>query len=211
MSAASMTDTTSATRCLWLVVALCPAIDVSDFTISAIGLGVAALLASIAATIAASIFKSQPQDLRWVLCMLMLAGVVSGLGLLMNAWLHELYGALGIFLPLLIVNPGIQWRAEQLAGDQPSTSTTAGLRLGVTIVIVLVVLGIARELVGRGSVLHDAGALGAWAQAANWQLFRADMGFLLAMLPPGAFIAFGLLLALRNWIVQQRHEQAQDR
>jgi hypothetical protein len=61
------------------------------------------------------------------------------------------------------------------------------------------------KLVGRGSLLNDAGnLLGAWASRAETSIFRVDMGFLLAMLPPGAFISFGLLLAARNWIRQRR-------
>ena len=73
------------------------------------------------------------------------------------------------------------------------------------IAVTLLPLGIARELVGRGSLLNDAGTLlGAWAGWAETSVFRVDMGFLLAMLPPGAFISFGLLLAARNWIRQRR-------
>ena len=74
--------------------------------------------------------------------------------------------------------------------------------------LTLLLLGAARELVGRGSLLHDAHLLGTWASGLGIQLFRVDMGFLLATLPPGAFLALGLLLALRNRLSQQRAIQA---
>jgi electron transport complex protein RnfE len=81
------------------------------------------------------------------------------------------------------------------------------VKLGVQIALLLLLLGIARELVGRGSIFHDAGnQFGDWAR--GLQLFRADMGFLLAMLPPGAFISLGLLLALRNWLLDRRRRSA---
>jgi Na+-translocating ferredoxin:NAD+ oxidoreductase subunit E len=78
------------------------------------------------------------------------------------------------------------------------------LRIAIGIAVTLLPLSIARELVGRGSLLHDAGTLlGAWAARLETNVFPVDMGFLLALLPPGAFIAFGLLLAARNWLAAQ--------
>ena len=75
------------------------------------------------------------------------------------------------------------------------------MRLSLAIAAMLLVLGVARELVGRGSVLHDAGLMfGVWARAFETKVFSVDMGFLLGMLPPGAFISLGLLLALLNWL-----------
>jgi electron transport complex protein RnfE len=73
--------------------------------------------------------------------------------------------------------------------------------IGIGIGLTLLVLGVARELVGRGSLLHGAGSmLATWASHLEIRVFRVDMGFLLAMLPPGAFISLGLLIALRNWL-----------
>jgi electron transport complex protein RnfE len=84
-------------------------------------------------------------------------------------------------------------------------AVTESLRIAIGIAITLLPLGIARELVGRGSLLHDAHTLlGAWAGSAEVSVFRVDMGFLLAMLPPGAFIAFGVLLAARNWFIHRK-------
>ncbi len=192
------------------MIALCPAIAVSDLSVNSIGLGVAALLASSFTALAASVLRRLPRDLRWQLCVLSLAALLSCIALWMRAWTPELHSALGIFLPLLAANLAIQWRAEQTASVTHTAAVMAGLRTGAMIAAVLLLLALARELVGRGSLLHDigtlpggvAGGLGGFEQ----QLFRADMGFLLAVLPPGAFISFGLLLAVRNWIGQRKHD-----
>jgi len=195
----------------WLVAALCPAIAVSTLATSSIGLGLAACAACVLVTLASSLMRSQPWELRWPLCMLLLAASLSAMDLWTHAWLHELHGSIGVFLPLLAANLGIHLQMERSAASPPLAALSTGLRAGVTILIVLIVLAVARELVGHGSLLHDAATLvGNRSNGAGLQLFRADMGFLLAVLPPGAFIAFGLLLAARNLIEPRRHEQEQD-
>ena len=89
------------------------------------------------------------------------------------------------------------------------SATGSARRLaGVFVLACALLSGCGYHLVGRGSLFHAADTLGPGAGGLNLQLFPADMGFLLAMLPPGAFIAFGLLLAARNWI---RHESGQNR
>jgi electron transport complex protein RnfE len=82
----------------------------------------------------------------------------------------------------------------------PAHAAKPAFAFTLILALVLLILGLVREFVGRGSLFHDARMLGDWAGFLDVQVFRADMGFLLAMLPPGAFIAFGLLLAARNWM-----------
>lgn len=200
MSAAAVSPNESDHQAL-LVLALCPALAVSDTVINALGLGVAAIVAGAATTTAASLLQRLPGDVRWPMCVFVLAATVSCIGLFMNAWFHELHRSLGLFLPLIAVNVAIHLRAEESAKLALPGAVLAGLRIGAIMALVLLVLGVAREIVGRGSLFHDARVmLGDWAGALELQLFRADMGFLLAMLPPGAFISLGLLLAVRNWI-----------
>lgn len=192
-----------------LVLALCPALAVSDTVANALGLGVIAIVATTTTLLAAVLLRRLPDEIRWLMHTMILAAGVSVCALLLNAWLPELYQSLGLFLPLLVANAVIALRAEAAAELSLPDATFAGLRTGATMALVLLTLGVAREIVGHGSVLHDAnvmlgGIFGDWASAARLQLFRADMGFLLAMLPPGAFIAFGLLLAGWNWIAGGR-------
>ncbi len=200
-------------RQVLLVLALCPALAVSDTTVNALGLGAAALLASVVACAAASCLRRLPGQVQWPIGVLVLTATIGATSLWLDAWLHELQRALGIFLPLLVANAAIQLRTQQCAGLAPPAAAMLGIRTGGTMALVLLTLAVARELVGRGSILHDAGRLlGDTAGTIDLQLFRADMGFLLAMLPPGAFISLGLLLAARNWFeTRHLHEQEQDR
>lgn len=200
-----MTAPANPSRHALLVLALCPALAVSDTVANALGLGVIAIVATTTTLLAAALLRRLPDEIRWLIHTLILAAGVSVCALLLSAWLPELHQSLGLFLPLLVANAVIALRAEAAAELTVPDATLAGLRTGGTMALVLLTLGIAREIVGHGSVLHDANVmLGDWASAARLQLFRADMGFLLAMLPPGAFIAFGLLLAGWNWIAAGR-------
>lgn len=200
-------------RQMLLALALCPALAVSDTTVNALGLGAAAILASVVTCVAASCLRRLPEQVQWPIGVLVLAAILSALSLWLDAWLHELHRALGIFLPLLLANVTIQLRMRESARLALPAAAMLGVRTGGMMAVTVLVLALARELVGRGSILHDAGRLlGETAGTLDLQLFRADMGFLLAMLPPGAFISLGLLLAARNWLEQRhRHEQEQDR
>jgi electron transport complex protein RnfE len=124
----------------------------------------------------------------------------------MNAWFHELYRVLGIFVPLIVTNCAIIGRAEAFAPrNPPLPSLLDGLAMGGGFAATLVVLGAIRELVGRGS-LFDGAELLFGDIASNWsiQFFDPEHGFLLALLPPGAFIGLGLLIALKN-VLDSRH------
>jgi electron transport complex protein RnfE len=109
-----------------------------------------------------------------------------------------------VFLPLLAVNVIMIDHAVDPPRDlAPALNRT--VRISIGIALTLLALGLARELVGRGSLLNGAGAmLGSWAQRFEIKVFSVDMGFLLAMLPPGAFISLGLLIAARNWLARRR-------
>jgi electron transport complex protein RnfE len=174
---------------------------VSDTVANAIGIGIAAIIAiTLSSLLAMLVARRLPDEIRAVSCILVLAAVVGCLMLLFNAWFHELHRSLGLFLPLLIANYAIQLRIEESSTSAPRHAIVSALKTGCTIALALLVLAVAREIVGRGSLLHDAGLMfGGAARHFELQLFRADMGFLLATLPPGAFISVGLLLAARNW------------
>lgn len=197
-------------RAVLPLLGLCPILAVSDTVTNALGLGVVAIVTvTLAFLLASLIGRGVSGDLRWVAAVLLLATAVSCAALLMEAWMHELHRALGLFLPLLIANFVVQMRADECSRLSHSRAVILGLRTGTTIALAMLALGLARELVGRGSILHDANLMfGSWAAALDTQLFRADMGFLLATLPPGAFISFGLLLAGRNWVRARGRERA---
>ena len=187
-------------RDLLLLLMLCPLLAVSDTVVNAIGAGVAVLIAAPAAAVLFMLAR------RWLTpethlaaVLLLLAGVTACVELLMRAYFYDLHESLGVFLPLIVANvvvAGALITPEQTIG----CGLSSVLRTSAAIALMLLILGVARELVGRGSLLHDAGLMfGPWARAFDTSVFRVDRGFLLGMLAPGAFISLGLLLAVRNW------------
>jgi H+/Na+-translocating ferredoxin:NAD+ oxidoreductase subunit E len=185
------------------LIAVCPLLAMSDTVADALGIGVVVLIVVPLATAVLALLRSRlTSETALPASMLTIAALVACVELLLSAWFSELRTALTLFVPLIVSNliavQHLQARHESLG-----KALAGSLQIAAGIAVTLLPLGIARELVGRGSLLHDAGnLLGAyWAELS---VFRVDMGFLLAMLPPGAFISFGLLLAARNWIIQRR-------
>jgi electron transport complex protein RnfE len=187
------------------LIAVCPLLAMSDTLVDAVGIGVVVLIVVPLATALLLFLRSRLSDeTALAASMLALAALVAGVELLLSAWFSELRTSLTLFVPLIVSNLIV---VQYLSARHESFSAAfiGSLRIATGIAVTLLPLGIARELVGRGSLLNDAGKLlGAWAGWAETSVFRVDMGFLLAMLPPGAFISFGLLLAARNWIRQRR-------
>ena len=187
------------------LIAVCPLLAMSDTVANALGIGVIVLIVVPLATALLAVLRSRlANETALAASMLTIAALVACVELLLSAWFSELRTSLALFVPLIVSNlivvQHVYARHEGFAD-----AVTASLRIATGIAITLLPLGIARELVGRGSLLHDAQTLlGTWAGWAEQSVFRVDMGFLLAMLPPGAFIAFGLLLAARNWFIQRR-------
>ena len=187
------------------LIAVCPLLAMSDTVANALGIGVIVLIVVPLATALLAVMRSRLEnETALAASILTIAALVACVELLSSAWFSELRTSLTLFVPLIVSNlivvQHVYARHESFAA-----AVTESLRIAVGIAITLLPLGIARELVGRGSFLHDAHSLlGAWAGWSELSVFRVDMGFLLAMLPPGAFIAFGLLLAARNWFIQRR-------
>jgi electron transport complex protein RnfE len=187
------------------LIAVCPLLAMSDTVVDALGIGVTVLFVLPLATVLLVLLRSRVSgETALAVSMLTLAALVACMELLLSAWFSELRDSLALFVPLIVANLIV---VQHLQPHHENVSDALGgsLRIAVGIAVTLLILGIARELVGRGSLLHDAGSLlGTWAGRADVTFFRVDMGFLLAMLPPGAFISFGLLLAARNWVTQRR-------
>ncbi len=187
------------------LIAVCPLLAMSDTVVDAVGIGAVVLIAVPLATALLLLLRSRLTDeIALAASMLTLAALVAGVELLLSAWFSELRTSLTLFVPLIVSNL-IVIHHLNTRHESFGAAFVGSVRIAIGIAITLLPLGIARELVGRGSLLHDAGnLLGAWASWAETSVFRVDMGFLLAMLPPGAFISFGLLLAARNWLAQRR-------
>lgn len=186
---------------------LCPLLAVGNTTVNALGLGLATLATLLVSSVSASLLRGVlPPPIRLPVHVLVIASAVTVVELSMQAWLPALHAALGIFLPLIVTNCLILGRAQAFASRQPvAKATIDALASGLGFLAVLLVLGAGRELIGQGTLLADAARLfGDGASGWTRRLFAAEHGLLLALLPPGAFIALGLLLAARNVIETRR-------
>jgi electron transport complex protein RnfE len=121
--------------------------------------------------------------------------------LLFNAWLHELYLVLGIFIPLIVTNCIVLARVEAFAAKNPPLqSTWDGVFMGVGMLWTLALLGGMRELIGAGTLFSGIDLVFPGAAAAAAAASDDYPGLLLAILPPGAFILLGCMIAWKNWI-----------
>jgi Na+-translocating ferredoxin:NAD+ oxidoreductase subunit E len=186
------------------LLALCPLLAISDTVVKAVGFSIVVLILLPLSTLLFGVIR------RWLdvtislaASMLIAAGLVTATELLLRGWFHDLGASFTVFLPLLAVNVIMIDHALE-APIGLGRALNRSVRISIGIALTLIALGLARELVGRGSLLNGAGALlGSWAQRFEIKVFSVDMGFLLAMLPPGAFISLGLLIATRNWLARR--------
>ena len=188
---------------LVVLLGLCPLLAVSGTVVNAIGLGLATTLTLVFSNLAVSLARRALRpEIRIPAYVLIIASVVTVIQLLMQAWFHDLYRVLGIFIPLIVTNCAIIGRAEAFASrNAPLPSVIDGLSTGLGVCLALVALGALREVVGRGTLMSQAGLMfGELGESLQLTLIPDHPGFLLAMLPPGAFIGLGLLIAGRNWL-----------
>jgi len=190
---------------------LCPLLAVTGTVINGLGLGLATMLTLVLSNAIVSLIRHWVRpEVRVPVFVLVIASVVTAIELSMNAWLYELYTVLGIFIPLIVTNCGILARAEAFASKNSLIpSILDGLMMGLGFMLVLVTLGAIRELLGYGTLFSHAHLMFGEI-ARNWTLvFIEDYsGFLLAILPPGAFIGMGLIIALKN-VIDKRHKNKQ--
>ncbi len=140
--------------------------------------------------------------------MLIIATLVTLIDLWAQAWFFDLWLSLGIFLPLIVTNCVILARAESFASRQPVTAALIdGLAHGLGFAAVLILLGSIRELLGNGTLLAGADMLFG-PEAADFHLRISDSGFLLALMPPGAFLGLALLIVLRNLLQSRSEDQS---
>lgn len=186
---------------------LCPLLAVSNTVINGLGLGLATTLTLVASNVMVSMIRHWVRpEIRIPVFVLIIASTVTIIELSMNAWFHELYNILGIFIPLIVTNCAIIARAEAFASKNTvSSSFIDGLFMGLGFTAVLVTLGAMREAIGLGTLLQQAHLMfGEGARELTITLFENYRGYLLAILPPGAFIGLGLLIAGKN-IIDKKH------
>ncbi|NMP29792.1 electron transport complex subunit E [Rahnella sp. SAP-1] len=185
---------------------LCPLLAVTSTATNALGLGLATTLVLTCTNAMISAFRRWvPNEIRIPIYVLIIASVVSTVQMLINAYAFGLYQALGIFIPLIVTNCIVVGRAEAVAANSPvPLAALDGMMTGLGATAAMFVLGSLREILGSGVLFNGADLLlGSWAKVLRVEVIHLDNPFLLAMLPPGAFIGLGMLLA-GKYLIDQR-------
>jgi len=190
---------------------LCPLLAVSNTTVNALGLGIATTLVLIGSNVTVSAIRHIVRpELRIPVFVMVIACFVTIIEYLTKAFFYDLFLILGIFLPLITTNCAIIARAEAYASkNSVARSFVDGLMMGIGFAAVLVILGGMRELIGQGTLFADAHLM--FGEGARWMTttILADYeGYLLAILPPGAFIGLGLMIACKNYIDRYAKQRA---
>lgn len=191
---------------------LCPLLAVTTSVINAIGMGLATIMVLTISNTCVSLIRNVVSDaVRLPTFVMIIAAAVTCIELLMQAYSYELFQVLGIFLPLITTNCVILGRADAYASKNAlAPAAYDGFIMGVGFAVVLVLLGALRELVGTGAIFGNMDLLfGESAKAWKIVLVEDYKQFLLAILPPGAFIFTGLIIALKNSIDTRIKAQAE--
>ncbi|RRZ89414.1 electron transport complex subunit E [Erwinia sp. 198] len=193
---------------------LCPLLAVTSTATNALGLGLATTLVLTCTNSAISASRRWvPSDIRIPIYVMIIAAVVSCVQMLINAYAYGLYQSLGIFIPLIVTNCIVVGRAEAVASrSSVPLAALDGMAIGLGATSVMFVLGSLREIIGNGTIFNGADQLlGPWAKVLRVQVVHFDSPMLLAMLPPGAFIGLGMLLAAKYLIDNKMKARAARR
>lgn len=200
-------------QALVALLGLCPLLAVSNNAINGLGLGLATLAVLMISNVLVSMIRDHvSQEIRIPVYIAIIATAVTAIDLLMDAYFHTLHGILGIFIPLIVTNCAILGRAEAFASkNSVDKALLDGFFMGVGFLLVLVLLGGLREIIGSGTLFDQAHLMFGEA-ARSWTITFSDdyQGVLLAILPPGAFIGLGLLIAAKNYIDQRKAAKLQN-
>ncbi|MBN2606525.1 MAG: electron transport complex subunit E [Thiotrichales bacterium] len=194
-------------QALVAMLGLCPLLAVTNNTVNGLGLGLATMVVMVISNVLVSLIRNHVSpEIRIPIFIAIIASAVTIIDMMMNAYLHTLHGILGIFIPLIVTNCTILGRAEAYASKNPvDKAFIDGLFMGLGFTAVLVVLGAMREIIGNGTLFDQMNLM--FGDAAKGLTLYMPSDFhpmLLAILPPGAFIGLGLLVALKNTIEQRR-------
>lgn len=197
---------------------LCPLLAVTGSVVNALGLGLATLMVLICSNIAVSLIRNAVSDaVRLPAFVMIIAAFTTCTELVMQAFTFELYQILGIFIPLIVTNCAILGRADAFASKNTVIpSAVDGFMMGMGFMAVLLAIGGIREIIGNGTLFENMHLLfGDMARGWTVTLFGENYkGFLVAVLPPGAFLVTGLLIAVKNMIdaeLKRREDAKKER
>jgi len=183
---------------------LCPLLAVTSTFVNGLGLGIATLVVLTCSNVLVSATRRWiRQEIRIPIYVLIIASLVTCIELIFKAWFPALDRSLGIFIPLIVTNCAIVARAELFASrNTVVASFFDGIGMGAGFALLLMVVGFFRELIGKGSIFSDFDMLLGGEPMRG--LVLVDGGWLLAILPPGAFFSLALAVALKNHFDRKR-------
>jgi electron transport complex protein RnfE len=190
------------------VLGMCPTLAVTTSFTNAFSLGLAtALVMALSNGTSSALRAFIPYEIRIPVFILVIAALVTIVDLAFNAWLHDMYLILGIFIPLIVTNCIVLARIEAFAAKNPVLqSTWDGFATGFGLTLVLGVLGAAREFIGQGTLFSGIEMIIPGTHVL--QILPEDYSFLIGILPPGAFILLGMMIAIRNWLDARANARA---
>ena len=186
-----------------MLLGMCPAMAMTTSATNGFGMGLATAAVMAASSFLVAAFRSRiTQEVRIPVFILIVAAMVTLVDLAMNAWMHELYKVLGLFIPLIVSNCLPLARLEAFAAKSPALpSLVDALFMGLGFTIALTAIGAVREIIGSGTLFADASLLfGPAFKAIELRLLPADMGVLMMILPPGGFLVTGLLVVVKRMV-----------
>jgi electron transport complex protein RnfE len=197
---------------LSMMLGLCPAMAMTNSATNGLGMGLATAFVMTGSAMLVSLFRNHfSQEVRIPVFVLIIATMVTVVDMCMNAWLHELYKVLGLFIPLIVVNCLPFARIEMFASKNPPLPSLAdGFFMGVGFTLALTVIGAVREISGSGTLFADASLLlGPVFKFMETRILPEESGILMMILPPGAFLATGLLLVAKRMIDERSTKAVQ--
>lgn len=186
---------------LSMLLGMCPTMAMTTSATNGLGMGVATAVVMAASSLLVATFRNNiTQEVRIPVYILIVAAMVTLVDLCMNAWMHELYKVLGLFIPLIVSNCLPLARLEAFAAKEPVLpSFLDGLFMGIGFTIALTAIGAVREIFGSGTLFADASLLlGPAFKFMEMHLMSSDMGVLMMILPPGGFLVTGLLVVAKR-------------
>jgi electron transport complex protein RnfE len=190
---------------------LCPTMAVTGTATNGLGMGLATTAVLVASNmIISSVRHAVSEEVRIPVFIVIIATLVTLVDVSINAWAHDLYKVLGLYIALIVANCAVLGRAEAFAAKQPILpSGMDGLMMGLGFTFALTTIGAVREILGAGTLFADAHLLlGQAFSFMELKIIPDYKGFLLMVLPPGGFLAVGFLIAGKRIIDRRQAERA---
>lgn len=184
-----------------LVLGICPLLGAVVSLLAGLGLGIATFAVVVAASMLVAATRTLvPERARMRTALLLAAVVTTAVTVMFEAFLFDAWLALSVALPLVAINAGIVVQLAAVAtGQPPGTAARDAARLGTRMLVLLSILGAARELLGQGTVLAGVGDVAGALAGLTLHLTAGERGFNLALAPAGGFFLLGLFVGARNW------------